>query len=155
MEKNKHANKKGQSKKAIVVGIRDRDTGKVSDSPVPEAKSIRLNHFIDPHVESDETVVYTDSNAVYKDRKNHESINHKAGECVRGQVHTSGIESFWALLERGYTGIFPHLSHKHLHRYINEFAGRLNIRDSDTIDMMKMLARHMVGKRLTYAYLIV
>ena len=154
LEKNKHADKKGQSKKAIVVGIRDRDTGKVAASPVPEANSIRLNHFIDQHVESPDTLVYSDGNIVYKDRKNHKSVNHKVGEYVKGQVHTNGIESFWALLERGYHGIFHHLSHKHLHRYVNEFAGRLNIRDMDTIDMMKALARHMIGKRLTYAQLI-
>ena len=154
LEKNKHKDKKGTSKKSIVVGIRDRDTGKVAASPVPEATQARLDHFIDKHVESKDTMVYTDSNPAYKNRKNHESVNHSVGEYVRGKVHTNGIESFWALLERGYKGIFHQLSAKHLHRYVNEFAGRLNIRDYDTLDMMKELTQHMVGKRLTYADLI-
>ena len=149
--KNKHADKKHQNKKSIVVGIRDRKTGKVAASPVPEATQARLDHFIDKHVESpDDTPVYTDSSPAYKNRKNHESVNYNVGEYVRGHVHTNGIESFWALLERGYKGIFHQLSVKHLHRYINEFAGRLNIRNFDTLDMMKELARYMVGKRLTY-----
>ena len=69
-------------------------------------------------------------------------------------VHVNGMESFWALLKRGYYGIFHHISVKHLHRYVNEFAGRLNIRDMDTIDMMGMIVLGMVGKRLTYAALI-
>ena len=115
LEKNKDKDKKGKSKKAIVVGIMDRDTGKAAASHIPEANSIRPNHFIDKHVESRDTMVYTDSNVVYRNRRNHESVNHKVGEYVRGQVHTNGIESFWALLERGYHGICHHLSVKHLH----------------------------------------
>ena len=39
-------------------------------------------------------------------------------------VHTHGVESFWALLKRGYGGTFNHLSAKHLDRNMNEFAGR-------------------------------
>lgn len=154
LEKNKHADKKHKNKKSVVVGIRDRKTGKVAASPVPETTQARLDHFIDKHVESPDTPVYTDSNPAYKNRRNHESINHSVGEYVRGQVHTNGIESFWALLERGYKGIFHKITAKHLHRYVNEFAGRLNIRDYDTLDMMIQLARCMVGKRLTYKALI-
>ena len=99
-------------------------------------------------------MVYTDSSPVYHDLKHHESVNHSAGEYVRGQAHTNGIESFWALLERGHDGTFHHLSRKHLHRYVNEFAGRLNIRNMDMMDMMVALVRGMVGQRLTYAALI-
>lgn len=99
-------------------------------------------------------MVYTEGNPAYNDIRNHEGANHSAGEYVRGQAHTNGIESFWALLERGYRGIFHWSPAKHLHHCVNEFAGRLNIRDFDTLDMMKELARHMVGKRLTYADLV-
>ena len=69
-------------------------------------------------------------------------------------VHINNAESFWALLKRGYGGTFHHLSAKHLFRYVNEFAGRLNIRCMDTMDMLCTVARNMVGKRLTYAQLI-
>ena len=64
------------------------------------------------------------------------------------------MESFWALLRRGYHGTYHWMSPKHLHRFVNEFAGRLNERFRDTADMMAVLARHMVGKRLTYAQLV-
>ena len=48
-------------------------------------------------------------------------------------------------------GRSTHVSVKHLHRYVAEFAGRHNIRDKDTIDQMRNL---VVGKRLMYADLV-
>jgi len=46
------------------------------------------------------------------------------------------------------------LSRKHLKRYVNEFAGRHNDRDHDTLDQMANIAKGMVGKRLAYKVLI-
>ena len=46
------------------------------------------------------------------------------------------------------------VSVKTLQRYVNEFAGRHNFREQDTIDQMAFLARNLVGKRLTYNELI-
>ena len=57
----------------------------------------------------------------------------KVGDWVREQAYTNGLESFWAMLKRGYMGTFHHISPKHLHRYIDEFSGRHNDRSSDTI----------------------
>lgn len=57
------------------------------------------------------------------------------------------------MLKRGYYGTFHHVSAKHLHRYVTEFAGRHNIRDQDTMDQMRDLVAGMVGKRLMYAEL--
>ena len=98
--------------------------------------------------------MYTDENRAYAGLKNHGTVNHSVSEFVRGMAHVNGVESFWALLGRGHDGIFHHLSPQHLHRYINEFAGRLNTRKMDTIDMMDSMVRNMAGKRLTYAQLI-
>lgn len=33
----------------------------------------------------------------------HETVRHSVGALVRDLAHTNGIESFWALLKRGYT----------------------------------------------------
>ena len=38
------------------------------------------------------------------------------------------------MLKRAHKGVCHKLSAKHLQRYANEFAGRQNIRDKDTID---------------------
>ena len=77
-------------------------------------------------------------------------MKHSAGEYVRDQAHTNGIESFWAALKRGYYGVYHQMSVKHLKRYVTEFAGRHNFRDRDTAMQMALLAKGMAGKKLRY-----
>ena len=149
LEKNKHADKKHTTKKSVVVGIKDRSTNKITAAVVPEATKARLEHFIDQH-KTPGAKTYTDESPVYKSQTNHESVNHSAGQYVRGQAHTNGMESFWAMLERGFDGVYHHMSADHLHRYVNEFAGRHNSRDLDTLDMMGAVAQGMAGQRLKY-----
>ena len=40
------------------------------------------------------------------------------------------------------------MSEKHLGRYVTEFAGRYNVRELDTIDQMKFVAKGFIGKKL-------
>ena len=54
------------------------------------------------------------------------------------------------MLKRAHKGTFHKLSAKHLQRYVNEFAGRQNIRDMDTIRQMEHVVAAMVGKRLMW-----
>jgi hypothetical protein len=86
----------------------------------------------------------------------HDSINHSAGEYVRGNVTTNGIESVFALLKRGLHGVYHHASPKHLHRYVGEFAFRLSDGDvkRHTMDRLDSLFGAAIGQRLTYAELI-
>ena len=58
------------------------------------------------------------------------------------------------MLKRAHKGTFHRLSPKHLQRYVNEFAGRHNIRDRDTIDQMTAVVAGLVGRRLMYRDLI-
>lgn len=60
-------------------------------------------------------------------------------------AHTNGIESFWALLKWGYHGIYHKMSAKHLPRYVNEFAGRHNIREQDTAVQLAVIAKDFTG----------
>ena len=73
---------------------------------------------------------------------------------MKGQAHTNGIESFWATLKRGHDGVFHHMRPKHLGRYVDEFSGRHNIRNGDTIDQMGWVAKKMRGKRLRFSDLV-
>ena len=102
-----------------------------------------------------EAEVYTDDATAYRGMAHeHESVRHSVGEYVRDQIHTNGIESFWSMLKRAHKGVYHKISPKHLQRYVNEFAGRHNSREKDTIDRMQSMVAGMVGKRLMYRNLI-
>ncbi len=155
LEKNKHKDSKlnagrGAVGKTAVVGVKDRATNKVSASPVPATDKTNIHGFIMENV-ADDAKLYTDEARAYRGLPHdREAVNHSIGEYVREQAHTNGIESFWAMLKRGYHGTYHYMSAKHLGRYVNEFAGRHNVRPKDTIDQMANIVRNMDGKRLTY-----
>ena len=45
---------------------------------------------------------------------------------------------YWSMRKRAHTGMFFHkLSPKHLNRYVQEFSGKHNLRNSDTLDQMR------------------
>jgi len=98
--------------------------------------------------------LFTDQHKSYLGLPRHEAVNHRAGEYVRGDVHTQGIDSFWSMLKRGIVGVYHVVSRKHLQRYVNEFVARHNLRDLDTIDQMKRVVHGMIGRRLTYHDLV-
>lgn len=58
------------------------------------------------------------------------------------------------MLKRGYDGTFHHFNPKRTDRYVNEFSGRHNIRDLDTVDQMGSVATGMAGKVLRFRDLI-
>lgn len=80
----------------------------------------------------------------------HETVNHIQGEYVRGDVHTNTAESYFALLKRGVTGTFHHLSKHHLHRYCEEFSFRWNNRESEDGERTVAAINGISGKRLLY-----
>ena len=58
------------------------------------------------------------------------------------------------MLKRANVGTFHKISPEHLHRYVDEFAGRHNFRELDTLAQMTELVRRMEGKRLRYKDLV-
>ena len=158
-EKNKHKAKKlnagrGGVGKATVAGVKDRETNTVVVKVVSDTKATTLQGFVEGHSKPDAKVYTDDASAYVGIDRNHESVNHSAGEYVRDMVHTNGMESFWATLERGHKGTFHKFSKKHLQRYVDEFAGRHNSRNADTINQMRDVVSGFVGKRLRYRDLI-
>ncbi|MDE0624845.1 MAG: transposase [Bryobacterales bacterium] len=75
----------------------------------------------------------------------HAGVNHSAGEFLRGQVRTNGIESFRAIFKRGPYATYHHMSRRHLHRSLAEFCGRSNVRKRDTNDQLAWLARGLTA----------
>lgn len=158
-EANKHASKKlrqgrGSVGKTAVIGMRGED-GAVIAKPIERTDARTLKGFIADNVALGATVT-TDNFPSYRGLKGytHKVVNHSVGEYIKDMAHTNGIESFWALLKRGYYGVYHHMSDKHLHRYVNEFSFRHNTAKVDTIDFIGMTAERMTGKRLTYKELI-
>ena len=156
LKKHKRADSKslvpgtGGAGKTIILGILDRESGNVHAEVAMNTKRETLHTFIEEHTEP-ESMVYTDEYVAYrKMRRTHKTVRHGVREYVRGRVHVNGVESFWAVMQRAHMGVFHKFSPKHLQRYINEFAGRHNIRDMDRLDQMKHMVAQMIGKRLTY-----
>jgi len=54
----------------------------------------------------------------------HSMVNHTINEYVRGDAYTNTVESYFAILKRGITGTFHHVSAQHLKRYVGEFDFR-------------------------------
>ena len=158
-EANKHWKRKlnagrGTVGKSVVAGTRDRKTEQVIAKVIPNIKAKTLQGFVEEATEPDAQGC-TDEGGGYvgMDRK-HESVNQSAGVCVREMAHTQGIEPLWAMLKRAHKATYDKFSKKHLDRYIDEFPGRHNVRDSDTIDQMRSIIRGIEGKRLKCDQLI-
>lgn len=145
---------RGTVGKAAVVGVRDRETSHVAAKVVTRTDKATLQGFVVEHAAKGATVYSDDASAYDGIPFSHETVKHSLSEYVRGDVHTNGIESLWATMKRAHKGVFHKISPKHLDRYVQEFAGRHNLRDKDTIDIMAALTSGMDGKRLTYEELI-
>ena len=162
LEKNKHKDKRmkaagGPVGKAIVAGVKDRCSNRVSARVVPDTTSDSLVGMVADHAEKG-TLVFTDEAKGYlplrKKGYGHRSVKHSVGQYVDGMAHTNGMESFWAMLKRGYHGTYHQMSPEHLHRYVSEFSHRHNVRPQDTEDQMAKMVMRMDHKTLPYKELI-
>ena len=70
-------------------------------------------------------------------------------------AHTNGIESVWAVMKRGFNGVYHNWTKKHTDRYLNEFTFRLNEGNvrHDTMERIDKLVEGAFDKRLTFAAL--
>lgn len=157
-EKNKHHDKKlaagGHGGKVPVVGMKDRETNRVSAAVSLVVDRDHLHTFIEGRI-IEGAAVYTDDLPAYDGFPHHQSVNHSAKQYVDGEVHTNGIESFWAILKRGIIGVYHHVSPKHLPRYLLEFTGRYNRKGLSIWHQMDCLADGVfVGRRLSYRALV-
>ena len=151
LEKNKHAKDRlhagrGTVGKVAVAGARDHTSGQISAAVVAGTGKADLQGFAARRIEA-EASVYTDEHGGYSGFRGRHTVRHNVGEYVNGQAHINGMESFWALMKRGYHGTYHRMSPAHLQRYVNEFAGRHNQRCLDTEVQMRIMHQGLVGRQ--------
>ncbi len=159
-ESNKHASKKlkagrGTVGKIAVLGMIERG-GNVKAKVMPDTTADTIQNELNSAI-ADNTILCTDEHRSYKGNKyKHLSVNHSAKQFVDGMAHTNSIESVWAVLKRGFYGIYHSFSQKHLQRYINEFVFRLNEGNVriPTMERIDSLLKRCMEKRVIYANLI-
>jgi transposase-like protein len=154
---NRHSKKRSEvgDKKAIVMGMLDREARQVRAKVIPNVKRETLQTIIldnvgfNAHVFTDQFSSYDELNKL----KNftHKTVNHTI-EYVNGRVHTQGIENFWSLLKRSLKGTYVAVEPFHLDRYVDEQVFRYNNRkNKNDADRFKKVLSQVAGKRLTYA----
>jgi transposase-like protein len=141
---------RGGANKTIVQGARERSEGTVHAAVLPRGRDFKANvtEWVEPG-----SSVYTDEHRAYEglDRTfAHQAIVH-GREYVRGEIHTNGIENFWALLKRAIKGTQVHIDPVHLHRYVTERTFAYNYRTDSDLTRMRRALSGTTGRRLTWA----
>ena len=115
-EGNKHRSKKlrlgpGTTGKIPLLGIWERG-GVVRIEMAKGTNRQALVQFTSRNVRAWSTII-TDEFSGYDELHtlyNHHTVSHAQGEYARGNAHTNSIESLWAVLKRGYKGVYHHWS---------------------------------------------
>ena len=80
----------------------------------------------------------------------HSTVDHRAGEYVRGDVSTNQAENFFSQLKRSIDGTHHHVSVEHLNRYLGEFTFRSSTHKMPDGERMRILMGRVYGQRLSY-----
>ena len=165
IEANKHEHKKlkagrGTVGKTAILGMRERGKGgRTKALKIDNTDAGTITDAIVQNIEVGSTL-HTDEAGAYRDIGglffSHDTVNHSEKEFVRDGVTTNSIESVFAVLKRGLIGVYHHASSKHLGRYVDEFAFRLNDGNvaRHTLQRLDSFVGSVAGKRLTYKALI-
>jgi transposase-like protein len=135
--------------KTIVQACLERD-GEVRAQILSTLGTLERASFMVDHIDEGSRVMTDTGNAWLGPKFLHEFINHQH-EYVRGNVHTQGIESFWALLKRGLNGTYISVEPYHLSAYVDEQCFRFNQRKRTDGERFTKVLSQVSGRRLTYA----
>lgn len=120
--------------KTIVFGMVQRG-GEVMTKVVPNCQTKTLLPIVTENVQK-KTHLMSDSasslDMVGRQGYVHRTVDHRAKEYVRDNVHTNSIEGFWSQLKRSIKGTHVHVSKKHMSKYLGEFEFRYNRRKNPT-----------------------
>jgi len=134
-------------KKTPVFGIKERG-GRVRAQAMPKISQRKVQQALWENIQAADSSLMTDEHRYYYGIKAllpHEVIRHKS-EYVRGEVHTQGIESFWAILKRGLIGTYHHVDAGYLNQYVQEFAFRANTRTVSDSERFTSLVANVGGR---------
>src|SRR4029079_12382148 len=136
------------------MGLLERH-GEVRTLVVESTAKPHLQPKVRQHVEP-KSEVMTDALASYQGLDAdyvHQVIDH--AECyVKGNVHTNGLENFWALFKRCIKGTHVSVEPFHLFRYLDAESYRFTNRKTDDSARFIGVVQSVGGKRLTYKNLI-
>ena len=142
---------RGAENKTPVFALVERG-GDVRSFKTKRVTAKNLSQKIRENVDKKATIM-TDEFLAYKNlgkEYEHHTVNHGAGEYVRGNAHTNTAEGFFSILKRGINGVYHHVSEKHLDRYLAEFGFRYNSRKVEDFVRIGIAIKQIEGKRLTY-----
>lgn len=132
-EGNMHADKKPQvqnTTKRAVLGMVEKG-GRLFLHALDKANKQNINQIIACQVFGD-AVVVTDESQLYNPislaGRAHVKVNHSMKQYVNEKKTTNTIEGVFSLLKRQITGIYHHVSKKHLNRYAYAFTFNYNNR---------------------------
>ena len=132
---------RGAKGKTVVFGILERG-GDLYTEVVPSAAGKSLIPPIVKHVPKG-TRVSSDEWAPYRVLPSlgykHDTVEHRAKEYARGDVHVNTLEGFWSMLKRSIRGTHIHVSRKHLPKYLGEFEFRWNLRHAPETMFARLL----------------
>jgi transposase-like protein len=162
--KNRHASKRqpfapGQiTDKTPVLSLIDTVTGEVRSEIVRDVTADTLAPILLARTDPKSSHLYTDSSVAYRkmgeEFASHETVNHTAGEYVRGPVTTNAAEGYFSQLKRSIDGTHHAVSTVHLGRYLAEFDYRYSTRKMNDSERMRLVMGNTGGKRLTYRPLV-
>lgn len=123
--------KKGHgTTKVPIVGVYSRRYGQVAAKVLAIRNEETVIGFIRSCLQP-RALLYTDgykmNRAIRKHGVRHFTVDHDAGEFVRGSIHTNGIEGFWGYLKRHLAAIGG-IRRSQLPLFVGEFVWRYNHR---------------------------
>src|ERR1700730_18114908 len=154
-ERNKHKNKRanlgrGGVGKEPVISLVERG-GDVRSHHIPTVNAKNVGEILERQLKERATL-YTDDSKVYRSvkprRRPTSTVNHSAGEYVRGDVHTNTIEGYFSILKRGINRVYLHVSEQHLAEFDFRYNERMKLGVDDKMRATKAV-KGITGKRLT------
>lgn len=141
---------RGAANKTIVFGVKERG-GKVRMQTIPNITNDTIASAVRQYVETDAEMVIADELNSYNQLAAEftmERIQHSR-EYVRGNIHTNGIESMWAIVKRQVHGTHHRMSPQYLPLYLSEISYRFNHRNEHDLFLTVLKNGLMTDKQVT------